>query len=152
MSILAQHFPLLPISPLVRIDITYHSPESTLGAQDDQIVKVLRPDQFSQKHLPRDRDTSHVGLVIRHTRPLWLLRLGQEVSFVDFDVERTSIDRLGAALEVIVCDWVLVKTCNRKGRIGFLTLLEDRLDFGLGHDGEAVRDDRAVRIVAVVVD
>lgn len=71
----------------------------SLRAQDDQVIKVLRPNEFPKEHLERHGHTSHVGRVVRHVSELRLLDFGQQVALVDLDVEGVLGDGLRATLQ-----------------------------------------------------
>ena len=85
-----------------RVTRHYHTrlfPCLSLRTQDDQVIEVLRPNEFPQEHLERHGHTSHVGRVVRHASELRLLDFGQQVALVDLDVEGAFGERLRAALE-----------------------------------------------------
>ena len=71
----------------------------SLRTQDDQVIEILRPNQFPKEHLEWHGHTSHIRDIVRHARELRLLDVGQQVALVDLDVEGAFGDGCRAALQ-----------------------------------------------------
>lgn len=88
------------ISHVVRQYCTRLLQHLSLRTQDDQVLEVLRTNEFPKENLERQGHTSHVRRVVRHASELRLLDFGQQVALVDLDVERAFSDGLRTALQI----------------------------------------------------
>lgn len=84
-------------------------PQSSPLTQNNQLLKLPRPQQFPNENFQRHRHAGDVLVVVGLGSELHLLLLGQEVVLVDVDAQGAR-DGLGGALEGWVCEvrWLLV--------------------------------------------
>lgn len=83
--------------------------QSSPLTQNNQLLKLPRPQQFPNENFQRHRHAGDVLVVVGLGSELHLLLLGQEVVLVDVDAQGAR-DGLGGALEGWVCEvrWLLV--------------------------------------------